>query len=65
MISNGGEKNAETVHSRTSRIRYASSRGRRRGAQDCSGTITVEEAFKAEQDRYAAQMKATWGRCND
>ncbi len=27
------------------------------GAQDCSGTITVEEALKAEQDRYAAQMK--------
>ena len=28
------------------------------GAQDCSGTITVEEALKAEQDRYAAQMNA-------
>jgi len=27
------------------------------GVQDCSGTITVEEALKAEQDRYAAQMK--------
>ena len=27
------------------------------GAQDCSGTITVEEALKAEQYRYAAQMK--------
>lgn len=27
------------------------------GAQDCSGTITVDEALKAEQDRYAAQMK--------
>ena len=27
------------------------------GAQDCSGTITVEEALKAVQDRYAAQMK--------
>ena len=27
------------------------------GAQDCSGTITVEEALKAEQDRYNAQMK--------
>lgn len=27
------------------------------GAQDCSGTITVEDALKAEQDRYAAQMK--------
>jgi hypothetical protein len=27
------------------------------GAQDCSGTITVEEALRAEQDRYAAQMK--------
>jgi len=27
------------------------------GAQDCSGTITVEEALKAEQDRHAAQMK--------
>ena len=27
------------------------------GAQDCSGTITAEEALKAEQDRYAAQMK--------
>lgn len=28
------------------------------GAQDCSGTITEPEALKAEQDRYAAQMKA-------
>jgi len=27
------------------------------GVQDCSGTITAEEALKAEQDRYAAQMK--------
>jgi hypothetical protein len=27
------------------------------GVQDCSGTITVDEALKAEQDRYAAQMK--------
>jgi hypothetical protein len=27
------------------------------GAQDCSGTITSEEALKAEQDRYVAQMK--------
>jgi len=31
------------------------------GAQDCSGTITVEEALKAEQDRYAAQMKGDVG----
>ncbi len=35
-------------------LRAASGGG---GAQDCSGTITVEEALKAEQDRYAAQMK--------
>jgi hypothetical protein len=27
------------------------------GAQDCSGTITVEEALKAEEARYAAQMR--------
>jgi hypothetical protein len=27
------------------------------GAQDCSGTISMEEALKAEEDRYAAQMK--------
>jgi hypothetical protein len=26
------------------------------GAQDCSGTITVEEALKAEDARFAAQM---------
>ena len=26
------------------------------GAQDCSGTITVEEAMKAEDARFAAQM---------
>ena len=26
------------------------------GAQDCSGTITVEEALKAEEARLAAQM---------
>lgn len=28
------------------------------GAQDCSGTITVEEALRAEEARYAAQMAA-------
>lgn len=27
------------------------------GAQDCSGTITVEEALQAEAARYTAQMK--------
>ena len=26
------------------------------GAQDCSGTISVEEALKAEEARFAAQM---------
>ena len=26
------------------------------GAQDCSGTISVEEALRAEEARYAAQM---------
>ena len=28
------------------------------GGEDCSGTITEPEALKAEQDRYAAQIKA-------
>jgi hypothetical protein len=31
------------------------------GAQECSGTITVEEALRAEQDRYVAQMKGDVG----
>jgi len=31
------------------------------GAQECSGTITVEEALKAEEARYAAQMANDFG----
>ena len=31
------------------------------GAQDCSGTITADEALRAEEARYAAQMNNDFG----
>ena len=40
----------------------------RAAAEDCSGTITTQEALDAESARYAAQMSndfAAMGKCND